>query len=90
MLTRSVSSLSRNPAVGRSAQLADLVTALGSMPHHGETPIFVSTKVLPGAGPRSEVALQMQKGSFEDLGSVVLAALRIAAQSGLMAPAPKP
>jgi hypothetical protein len=87
-LTRSLSSLARTPASSRSAQLADLAAALNGMPHHGETPIFVTTKVLPGAGPRAEVALQMQKGTFEDLGSVVLAALRIAQSSGLKVPAP--
>ena len=89
-ITRSVSGLARSPAVNRSAQIADLLNALNTMPHHGETPIFVTSKVLPGAGPRAELSLQMPRGSFEDLGSIVLAALRIASSSGSMAPAQKP
>jgi len=50
----------------------------------------VTSRVLPGAGPRAEVTLQMQRGSFEDLGSIVLTALRIASSNGLMVPAQKP
>ena len=68
----------------KGAQLADIVSTLNNLPHKGDTPIFMTTEVTPGAGPRSDVTLQVQKGSFEDLGVMLMTGLRIANNAGLM------
>ena len=56
--------------------LAEMKRILGQIPNKGDTPIFFSSTVTPGAAPRAEMKLEMTKGSFEDIGSIVNQALR--------------
>jgi hypothetical protein len=93
MFTRGLEASLGNPALLRmiNPRLAgskeDLARALQSMPNQGTTPIFVlSGAAAEGAGPRSEIALQMQRGSFEDLGVVLLHGLKIAERTRADAP----
>jgi hypothetical protein len=85
MFTRGIEASLGNPALLKlltprlAGSTADLGRALRSMPNKGETPILVLSAAGPGgAGPRSEIALQMQRGSFEDVGVILMSGLRIA------------
>ena len=48
---------------------------MGQLPNRGDTPIFLTTTSTGGATPRGEMKLEMTKGSFEDIGSMVNQAL---------------
>jgi hypothetical protein len=85
-LTRPIGNLLGSPAMtqqaaGKASLLADITNTLNNLPHKGETPIFL-TSTATAAGPRSEFALNMQRGSFEDLGAIVLTTLRIINNAG--------
>lgn len=93
MFTRGVSSSLGNPALLKmlnprlAGSAGDLGRALHSMPNKGDTPILVLSAAAPGgAGPGSEIALQMQRGSFEDLGVLLLSGLRIAERTRAATP----
>ncbi len=91
VLTRRVTSLLDNPllpgGLGGSPPVADLTNTLNNLPHKGDTPIFLtSTSISSGAGPRSDLTVNMQKGSFEDVGAILMTALRIATNAGLLRP----
>lgn len=94
MFTRGISSMLGNPALinqlpSKAAQpIEEFGRALNSLPHKGDTPIFVTSEA-SGNGPRSEFSIQVQKGTFEDLGVLVMAGLRIAEKAGAL-PAAKP
>jgi hypothetical protein len=64
-----------------------MASTLNNLPHKGDTPIFVTSEATPGAGPRGELTLQVQKGSFEDLGVMLMTGLRLANSAGLLTPA---
>ena len=84
-LTRGFASVLSSPVVGRTRILGDLVNTLNNLPHKGETPIFLGATTT-AAGPRTELAVNMQKGSLEDLGAILLTAHRIATSTGLLRP----
>jgi hypothetical protein len=71
--------LSTAPTVG------EIVNTLNNLPHKGDTPIFLTSTATP-AGPRSEFVVNLQKGSFEDLGAVLMTLHRIATNQGLLSP----
>jgi hypothetical protein len=91
MFTRGLSSVLGNPALaanpGAASKMAEMANALNNLPHKGDTPVFVTSEATPGAGPRGELTLQVQKGSFEDIGVMLMTGLRIANGSGLLTPA---
>jgi hypothetical protein len=62
---------------GNRANVTELINTLNNLPHKGETPIFLTT-TSASDGPRSELSVNMEKGSFEDVGAVLLTIQRIA------------
>ena len=52
-------------------ELAMIKRVISQIPNKGETPIFVTTTTTAGATPRTEIKVDMTKGSFEDIGSMV-------------------
>lgn len=88
VLTKPLASALAMPALGNlgGPLVGDAAAALKNMPHKGETPIFFDRQVKGGDAPRAELNFTMAKGSFEDLGSLVMAALRIATNAGLIKP----
>jgi hypothetical protein len=83
--TRSVAGVLNSPGLPAASGLADLRNTLGNLPHKGETPIFL-TSTATSDGPRGELVVNMQKGSFEDLGAVLVTASRLAINAGLLRP----
>jgi hypothetical protein len=85
MFTRGIAAMLNTPLIaGRGGSaLADFGNTLNNLPHHGTTPIFLTSNAT-GTGPRSEFVINMQKGSFEDLGTIVIQGLRIAKGAGLL------
>ncbi|MEP7121412.1 MAG: hypothetical protein ABJE95_10900, partial [Byssovorax sp.] len=55
----------------KPAELAEAKRVMSGIPNKGETPIFFTTLSTGGATPRSEMKVEMTKGSFEDIGSMV-------------------
>lgn len=91
MFTRGLGNVLGSPRLGRGskvAPLAEIAATLNNLPHKGETPMFVTSEVIAGAGPRGEVNVQIQKGSFEDLGVLLVTGLRLANNAGLLTPSP--
>lgn len=92
VLTRGIGSILGNPALTSQAParvsgpMEEVARALANLPHKGDTPIFVVSDA-SGTGPRSELSLQVQKGTFEDVGVLVMTGLRLANQAGVL-PAP--
>lgn len=93
--TRGIGSILGNPAFtgqmkpSASSTIEELGRALNHLPHKGETPIFLVSEATSGDTPRSELSLQVQKGSFEDLGVLVMTGLRLANKAGVL-PVAKP
>ncbi len=52
-------------------ELAVIKQVISQIPNKGETPIFLTTTTTAGAAPRTELKVEMSKGSFEDIGSMV-------------------
>lgn len=52
-------------------EAAVIKQVISQIPNKGETPIFVTSTTTGGATPRTELKLEMTKGSFEDIGSMV-------------------
>ena len=65
-----ITSLASQPS-----ELAEAKRIMSQLPNKGDTPIFLTTTSTGGATPRGEMKLQMTKGSFEDIGSMVNQAL---------------
>lgn len=90
MITKSFANLLSNPAFtsqmssGQSSSAEEIARALNALPHKGDTPIFVTTEAQPGDAPKSELTLQVQKGSLEDLGVILMSALRLANKAGVL------
>jgi hypothetical protein len=90
MFTRGLSAILGNPAMtsqipGRmGASMEEIGRTLNNLPNKGETPIFVVSEAKQEAGPRTEFTLQVQKGSFEDLGLVLMTGARLANKAGLI------
>jgi hypothetical protein len=55
----------------KPSDLAEAKRVMSQIPNKGETPIFFTTTSTGGPTPRSEMKLEMTKGSFEDIGSMV-------------------
>ncbi len=92
MFTRPIAGALNNPAVSGAANafgagsfVADLGNALNNLPHKGETPIFL-TSTATGTGPRTEFVINMEKGSFEDVGTILMTAHRSATTAGFLRP----
>jgi len=90
MFTRPVAGMLGNPlftsAAGAAGPvLADVANALNNLPHKGDTPIFL-TSTATGTGPRTEFVINMEKGSFEDVGTILMTAHRSATTAGLLHP----
>ncbi|MFT3773744.1 MAG: hypothetical protein QM820_50875 [Minicystis sp.] len=90
-LTRGLGAIVGNPALTSqmprrvSGPAEEIARALANLPNKGETPIFIVTEAKKeGAAPRSETTLQVQKGTFEDLGVLVMTGLRLAEKSGAL------
>lgn len=52
-------------------EVAEIKRVISQIPNKGETPIFFTSTTTAGAAPRTEIKLEMGKGSFEDIGSMV-------------------
>ncbi len=52
-------------------ELAVIKQVLSQIPNKGETPIFLTTSTTASAAPRTELKVEMSKGSFEDIGAMV-------------------
>jgi hypothetical protein len=87
MFTRSLGNVLHGPLVSgaTSGPLADFANTLDHLPHKGDTPIFF-TSTAQSAGPRSELTFDMTKGSFEDVGAILMTLNRIAESQGLLRP----
>jgi hypothetical protein len=70
-------------AAGGGPDLSQVLQTLLNLPNKGETPIFLTTNVTGGDRPRSELTVSVQKGSFEDLGTIAMLGVRLA---GLLHP----
>ena len=55
----------------KPSDLAEARRVISQIPNKGETPIFLTTTTTAGATPRSELKVEMTKGSFEDIGAMV-------------------
>ncbi len=55
----------------KPSELAEAQRMMSQLPNKGETPIFITTTTTAGGTPRTEMKLEMTKGSFEDVGSIV-------------------
>ena len=65
--------LATSPAVSAAPSSPTLADTLSNLPHKGETPIFVTSKVAARAPARAASSpSSMQKGSFEDVGAILL------------------
>lgn len=90
MFTRGLSAILGNPAMtsqipGRmGASMEEIGRTLNNLPNKGETPIFVVSEARQEAAPRTEFTLQVQKGSFEDLGVVLMTGARLANKAGML------
>jgi hypothetical protein len=95
MFTRGLASVLGNPAFtgsmkpSASSSLEELGRTLNNLPHKGNTPIFMVTETTGGDGLKSETSLQVQKGSFEDIGVVLMKALQMMNKAGVL-PVAKP
>jgi len=72
------------------AELPDILTVLGSLPHKGDSPIFVTTAVNAGDKPRVALSLDVGKPVFEDIGAAILNAFKLRGQSNPPAAATSP
>jgi hypothetical protein len=68
-------------------QLEEVQRALGNLPNKGETPMFFRHTVAAGDAPHVQLDFSVQKGSVEDLGSILGTVARMA---GGALPAPPP
>ena len=59
----------------KPSELAEAKRIMSQLPNRGDTPIFLTTTSTGGATPRGEMKVEMTKGSFEDIGSMVNQAL---------------
>jgi hypothetical protein len=71
-----------------SPLVTDLVQVLNTLPHKGSTPFFVTTDVA-GDAPRVDFTIAVQKGTVEDLGTLIMAGLKMATRAGAL-PGTKP
>jgi hypothetical protein len=82
-LTKNVANtLASAGAFSGNAWATDLVNTLQNLPHKGDTPIFVVSTVSAN-GPRADLSVHVQRGSFEDIGAILLTIHRIATNAGL-------
>ncbi len=77
-VTKSMINILSNPAMqaaGKGQDFATIVKALENLPHHGQTPIFISSVKGAEGAASVETKLEIQKGTFEDLGSALMVGL---------------
>lgn len=70
--------------------LGELSSILKRMPNKGETPIFFTTAVTAGNAPRTEMALQVAKGSVQDLGALLMGVFQSRNNRGTTMPQRRP
>jgi hypothetical protein len=61
-----------------------LSQALVNLPNRGQTPIFLTTNGTPGATTKLHLALDVQKGTFEDAKSLAVGAYSFFSRMGLL------
>ena len=84
-ITRGVGSALSSPLLPASAPLAEIAATLNNLPHKGDTPIFLSSTATT-TGPRGEFVVNMSRGSFEDVGAILMILNRLATNAGLLRP----
>lgn len=55
----------------KPTEFTEMKRVMSQIPNKGDTPIFFTTTAAAGAAPRVEMKLEMTKGAFEDIGSMV-------------------
>jgi hypothetical protein len=85
--THGIADLLNGPLIPPAAGpvVADLAKTLKNLPHQGDTPIFLVSNVST-TGPtsaKSDLVLNVQRGSLEDFGAILLTVHRIATSLGL-------
>jgi hypothetical protein len=78
------------PALPSAKPAQALLTLLRNLPHQGDTPVFLTSSIAAGAGPKAELTLNMPKGFFEDLGSVIVSGAKVALDAGVLPKGIKP
>jgi hypothetical protein len=89
-VTHGIAEVLNGPLIPAAASpvVADLAKTLKNLPHQGDTPIFVVSNVTQTGGAqaansRSDLVLNVQRGSLEDFGAILLTVHRIATSLGL-------
>jgi hypothetical protein len=67
-IVKSLSSPTSALALGRRNNLDRIMRSISTLPHQGDTPIFFSTSVTGTDTPRSDVTVDVSKGTLEDIG----------------------
>jgi hypothetical protein len=70
------------PISGTGPAMA-IVSALNNLPHKGDTPIFLTSTATPARG---EITVNMSRGSFEDVGAILMLLNNLATTAGLLRP----
>lgn len=79
VMTKAMNSAMNGPlAQEKPAVAAEILAALNGLPHKGESPMFITSQISAGSAPRADLTLQIGKGTVEDIGSMILAGIRIA------------
>lgn len=79
VMTKAINSAMNGPlGQEKPAVASEILSALNGLPHKGESPMFLTTQVSAGSAPRADLTLQIGKGTVEDIGSMILAGIRIA------------
>jgi hypothetical protein len=81
VLTRAAGNILQSPILMDNVRrpppgLGELGKALGNLPHRGETPIFLTTQATTSTGPQTDFVVHVQKGTFEDIGVLLMTSLR--------------
>jgi hypothetical protein len=79
VMTKAINSAMNGPlGQEKPAVASEILSALSGLPHKGESPMFLTTQISAGSAPRADMTLQIGKGTVEDIGSMILAGIRIA------------
>lgn len=79
VMTKAIMSAMSGPlGQEKPAVASEILNALNGLPHKGSSPMFITTQVAGGSAPRTDLTLQIGKGTIEDIGSMILAGIRIA------------
>lgn len=63
---------------GAPPEVNDVIRLLGSLPHKGESPIFLMTEAQGGASPKTSLSFSIPRAALEDIGALVMGGIKLA------------